>query len=410
MKFQSIVFFCVFVVFAGRGQDSWRTGEIKLRSDKVVNGLINDKEWVGFFEVVEFKENENSLVIHYTPSELHYFKTDRSKYESHVTSFDGDKQDITDHPDGRLPKSAIKGHFFLEVLVDAPIGLLTMTDANGRSHFFYKKDTAVSELLNRMYKNDNPRISSEYFKTNAQYKQDFLRMANACPDMRNRIQNAKYNTAFLVKIVQLINKCNGFTVPSLVSSRATKGAVLSNKKKPQFGFMGEIFTTHATYLRFYTRMNKLNSGWGVTAEFFSRKRPNRFSLNNEILYKKLDQQYYRYAYLPRTGQVVVEKVKVRNTIRSSYFARGGRFFWDIGISNGVSFNAKVDGVADEFYYPAIHEIGIVLGVGRSFNVKNLQCSLLARFESDQAPFSKNGSRFVDAQNLGIVLTISFINR
>jgi hypothetical protein len=83
-----------------------------------------------------------------------------------------------------------------------------------------------------------------------------------------------------------------------------------------------------------------------------------------------------------------------------------RFFWDIGVANGVRFGTKLDGLPTHEIGDSQSEfqIGLVVALGRTFPINSqLELSTVLRWDNEIAPFYY--SQFLGAANLGLCFQV-----
>jgi hypothetical protein len=331
-------------------QGTWRNGTIILKDGSTIEGQINDLEWNNAPKSIEFRRFGGS-VENYNADHLISFSSDRpALYESHLVRYDADTENLKYLPGGKESSNLATEKLFLEVIVNAPIALLFMQDKNFRQHFFIKRDTTVVELLNRNYQNPD----GIALLTNQKYKQQIAVITNDCPDVQSSIKLLRYTRASLSAIFAKINQCKGNAV-----TMGSNG-VEQTRKPLNVGIAVQGFIMANSYPGYYySRFGDLNFGGGLFMELYSKKRPNRISLYNELLYKRINAQHGR---LNRSPNVVTdfqcEKLRLSNAIRLSYPHKSkGRFYFGFGTIIGYRMNTLINGNS------AVNKIGEKFGSG-----------------------------------------------
>ena len=381
-------------------QSSWRKGSVTKNDGTTLTGEINDKEWTVNPSAIEFR-GEDQKVTTLTVSDIKSFTTDRpSRYESFEVIYDGDDQNINEQlTSDRNPLTLAKDHIFLEVLVNAPVGLLRFHDAGGREHFMLRKGNSVEELLNRIYRlPENKTMMGK----NEKYKQQLMNEALTCKELQSSFKSIKYNEASLKGIINKVNACLGNSIEPLYT-----GVVA--KKKSDFGVVVQPFFSYTEFTSMFSNMSKVNFGGGLFYEIYNKRKPGRISLYNELIYKNINQDATNF--LNQTVNLKLSRVKLINSYRFSY-SKGdkGRTFWGIGISTGVRFNTLVNdketipGYGD--YNASTFELGVIGSLGKTFVVSDkFRINTELRYELEQVPFTS--SIFVGAHNIGLNLGFNF---
>jgi hypothetical protein len=404
-RFNLLLIICLLLSFKSYSQGIWREGEVKLQNGQLLSGLVLDQEWTKYPEEIEFKTAEGQASKKFDATSVLYFTTNRpARYEVHKTSFDGDLQHVNNLPNGRETKNPMKGQYFLEVLIDSPIGLLFLTDKNSRDHFFLKKDTMVVELLNRLYRSEGDVARVTDYKVNEKYKQELLSISVECPKLKQTILNSKYSEASLKKVIESILSCKG------IEQASPQNAV---KTKSQIGVTIQGISSKSDYAFFSTKFNGVSPSIGLSYESFNKRRPKRISTYSELLFRNLNQELFvvttdilgnkSYA---SNGRLHASKIKLNTLFRSSYTSNDGmeRFFWNVGVSNGICFKTETDYKKQD--YPVSHQFGILAGFGKTFTIKQVKLSLEFRYELESDPLASSATEFILAHNLGIISSIS----
>ncbi len=398
MKYPFLLFFMICLFTSSMGQSTWRKGTITAKDGTVMKGEINDKEWTVNPKEIEFREAGGATKT-FTLQQIKNFSTDRpAKYESFAFEYDSEDQNINSLSTNRTPLVLSKDTLFLKVIVGAKVGLFLLVDSNGRNHFFTSTNSGVEELLNRKYRDAS---NSSVVGVNEKFKQQLLLKAGNCKELQPSIKQLKYNEEVLRSMVSKINKCNGYQIEP-----QWEGEVIT--KKASAGIVLQLFFSNPEYTFLVSDFSKINFGGGVFYEIYSKKKPNRISLYNELLFKQVNQDGLTFSNLPT--EIKFSRVKMINSFRFSYPDKsGGRFYWGIGIGTGVRFNTMVNGRESIPGYPdysgSEFELGLMVSGGKTFTIsKSLKINTELRYELEQSPFGS--SSFVGAHNIG--LSVGFV--
>lgn len=356
---------------------SWRPGKVTTKDGTTLVGQIRDLEWEYAPKEIEFK-GDDELVRKIPAEEILSFSTNRPAfYESHTVQYDGDSQQAKHLSESKEIEHMITDRLLLEVKVNAPIGLLYTKEKNGHKHYFIKQDSTVMELLNRSYLNPDDKVSIINLEM---YKQQLTIITNDCHDIQQNLKSLRYNDDQLTSVFTKINQCknNAITPPwdGPVSARKRASAGIAVQ-----GFFSETF--YVNY--FSSKYTSPNFGAGIFLELYNKKRPNRVSFYNELLYKQVSSLQ---GNLLNGREVDLEctKIKLINAIRLSYPNKaGGRFYAGIGVDNGVRLNTLIDdktsGYLSEGDYESGFELGIIGMVGETFVLfKSFKVNTEVRYE------------------------------
>lgn len=395
MRLLLFLLFSLFTITNSFSQATWRKGTITKNDGTEVTGEINDKEWSVNPKEIEFRAN-GGTVQKYTVHQIKNFSTARpARYEAFAIEYDGDDQNVNRLSTNRSPVTLSKDTLFLRVIVYAPVGLFEFVDANGRIHYFTNQEQGVEELLNRKYKDAT---NSSLVGVNEKFKQQLLLKAGNCPELHSTIKQLKYSEGALQSLVTKINKCNGHEVQS-----SWTGEIVT--KKPNLGIVAQVFLTNPEYTFMVSDFNEINFGGGIFYEIYSKKKPNRISLYNELLFKQVNQEGVSVFGSPAT--IKFSRIKMINSYRFSYPDKHeGRLYWGIGIGTGVRFNTTVNDRESIAGYPDFSnsefELGVMVNGGKTFAIsKSFKINAELRYEIEQSPFGS--SEFVGAHNLGVCI-------
>jgi hypothetical protein len=395
MKYTLLTLCTIFSITLATAQATWRKGAITKKDGTEVTGEINDKEWSVNPKEIEFREN-GGTVQKYTVHQIKNFSTARpARYEAFAIEYDGEDQNVNKLSTNRSPVTLSKDTLFLRVIVNAPVGLFEFVDANGRIHYFTNQEQGVEELLNRKYKDAT---NSSLVGVNEKFKQQLLLKAGNCPELHSTIKQLKYSEGALQSLVTKINKCNGNEVQP-----SWEGEIVT--KKPNLGIVTQVFLTNPEYTFMVSDFNEINFGGGIFYEIYSKKKPNRISLYNELLFKQVNQEGVSVFGSPAT--IKFSRIKMINSYRFSYpDKRDGRLYWGIGIGTGIRFNTTVNDRESIAGYPDFSnsefELGVMVNGGKTFALsKSFKINAELRYEIEQSPFGS--SEFVGAHNLGVCI-------
>lgn len=365
-------------------QSTWRDGIITTKEGISLKGLINDLEWDKPFKEIEFRK-DGQTVEKYTARDIISFSTSRPVlFESHNVIYDGDVQSLKNLPYGKEPNNLVREKLFLEVKIDAEISLLYMQAISGRQHYFIKQDTTVVELLNRNYQNPSTNAS---MLTYQKYKQQLTLITNDCEDIQAGLKNLVYSENALRAVFTKINQCKNNPIKQGDSTQRAS-------KPSNVGISIQGFRVNANYLgNYHSSGTDINFGVGIFWEFYNKKKPNRISIYNELIYKKIGPQHGVIDFGIVDADFNCSKIKLINALRFSYPNKvGGRFYYGIGLNNGVRMNTLIDGKSmidlieggEEF--ATGFEFGFVAMIGETFVLfKSFKINTELRYEYEIEP-------------------------
>lgn len=393
MRLLLLLLFCFGTITICFGQGTWRKGIITKKDGTEITGEINDTEWPVNPGEIEFRQG-GGATQKYTVHQIKSFSTARpSRYEAFVIEYDGDDQNVNRLSTNRNPGTLRRDTLFLRVIVNASVGLFEFVDANSRIHYFTNQEQGVVELLNRKYI-----INSSLVGANEKFKQQLLLKAGNCPELHSTIKQLNYNERELQSLVTKVNTCNGHEIKPIWEGEAVT-------KKSNLGLVTQLFLTNPGYTFFVSDFEEINFGGGVFYEIYSKKRPNRISRYNELLFKQVNQE--GLSAFGSAATIKFSRIKMINSYRFSYpNKREGRLFWGIGIGTGVRFNTTVNERESIVGYPDFRktefDVGIMINGGKTFAVsKSFKINAELRYESEVSPFGP--SAFVSAHNLGVCI-------
>lgn len=364
---------------------AWRNGIVTLKDGTKLEGEVNDLEWDRPFNEVEFRAPGGNATT-YSVKDIKDFATDRPvKFESHRVFYDGDSQNLKTLPWTKEPEKMSEAHIFLQVKVDAAIGLLFMTDKGARHHYFIKSDTTVTELLNRSYQNAQ---TSASILTYPKYKQQLTLVTNDCPNVQSVLKSLQYSEYTLISVIKKINQCKGNTIQPV-----WEGPVAA-RKPASFGITVQGFYVASGGLGSYNSdPTSLNYGAGGFLELYSKRKPNSLSFYNELLVKKINPQHGSFSidgqiFYSLKGDMECSKVKMINAVRFSYpHKTSGRFYFGVGTNLGYRYNTVIinrHSVTDQLIpegFDSGFEIGFTAMAGETFVIgKSFRFNTELRFD------------------------------
>lgn len=398
MKTQSIVALVLVLAYAEiNAQALQRPGKIVDNNGDTISGMIIDRESKRV-ESIEFVKDGKTHT--YRPADIRSFSTDRPiNYLSMEVEYDSAAQVVATPPFGRSPNLK-RERLFLEVVVEAPVALLFYVDRHGREHFFIKKDGLTTELTYRMYiaeidlrDGDRRRPSQASLATtihptifNEYYKQHLFQLGIDCPAIANRYKTIAYNRAALKRAIVALNKCSGFEVKSEKTSVAP-----SARKAPTLGVSLQGFTNDFLFGGVASTKNAglfngakqvdvitdkpfggFNFSAGAFYEIFSRRRPNRFSLFNELVFQSLKNTSHTDATGDRNFDF--KRLLMSNAIRFSMPSnKGGRLYFSAGLNYGYRFGATLTNYNllpkhndSVIHYSKGFDLGYLVGFGKTW--------------------------------------------
>lgn len=390
------------MAFTGLSQDYVRSGYVVLNSGDTVRGFVHDLEWLVNPASVNFQRTTTDAVTTYSVGDIVSFYTSRGAlYQSLTVAYDASSRNLKLLEHTREPSQLKEEKVFVEVLVRSMLSLYRTADTNGRPHYYMQvDDEPLTELLSREYLTNDPASGKAKLASYPKYRQQLLNYAVSCTALRTRIQKLRYTDDALKQIVKDINACKGNEVETLFV------VTLPPKKKPSFGLVFGPSAQYAESLYAVTSMSLSKPAYcyGISAEFFSRKRPQRLSFYNEIKYKQVSQDGTYF-----TGSRITFEynlLSMVNALRFSVPLKDARLFWTGGIINAYRFDTQYNFALPSEARGADLETGFAVGAGATFfNNKRVKASLELRYEIHQTVFGK--SDFLGSHNLGLQAGIQF---
>ncbi len=386
-------------------QEYYRRGYVVTLENDTINGLINDKEWQYSPQLVEFKENENSAPKTYRPQEIKAFTTTSGVYyESHHFKFDGDflndaaKSNGINYGTTRTPLRWVEGDYFLEVLVMGKFSLFKFNDPADRIHFMILEQgkSELEELQYRLYSTKIEGMST--VSTNENYKQQLINLCSErCPDLKSKILKISYNDRHLIQTLETINKCfkSEKQIPSLK-------LIQSEIKKPKFGIVAYVYLGKTnTTLFSYEGFNKVYLAGGISLEVFSKKRPNRFSVYNELKFKTFNEKgLYTFSSNPAT--LKFQSLKLTSMFRVTP-KKISTLYLNAGLNYGFRLNSSL--TTSQISLPSNAEFELGPAIGFGIKILPLKASIELRAEFDFPV--KSQTDFNTNQTIGIAINKQF---
>lgn len=383
------------IPFAALSQSTWRNGTVVTTGGATLTGQINDIEWHTPPTKIEFRKADGTIT-EYAVDDIISFSLDRpARYEAHEIEYDGDTQSLKNLPYGKETLTPVRDKVFLEVIVNAPIGLLRMQARSGRQHYFLKMDGTVIELLNRSYQHPTNNAEIATFK---KYIQQLTLITNGCPEVQKALTGLSYTRNNLEKIITRINACRNTSVSPIWEGK------IAGRKSANAGIAIQGFLTNSFILDFFNAPAS-NVSYGVAAfiEFYSRKKPNQVSFYNELIYKVITPQPGKLYTGDTDLSLECNRFKLINAIRiSKAHKRGGRFYGGLGFNNGIRFNTLLDDKILNMEYRDLStgiEIGFIAMIGETFKIgKTFKINTELRYD-----YEFQSREFYGSSNIGLSL-------
>ena len=402
---------CFFLILSGSisatSQELLKRGFIVLNSGDSAMGYIRDEEWEISPTKINFQKDANGPVEELTPDNIQGFFTARQVYyESGRFKYDGDVKRVNQLPESREPSKWIEGEFFLETIIKSNcLSLYEFTDEHGQIHYLFRNGLQEpEELLYRTYKATIN--GSVVIVTSHQWKQQLLNLTKDNPSivLANKINSSPFNAKNLKSIIQLYNRSVGEKIYTLTNT--TLGV---DRKKSSYGLMAELFTSRVFINIADSEFNNLNYGAGIFYEAFSKRKPNRLSIYNEL--KFLNVKLLGSNSASSTGvDIKMQGVYLSNLVRQVVIIkRDFNLFVELGMVNGYRINTVAKNQVNNFDHASGSETGLVngiaLGMGSNFNLFNLKSIIDLRYDYDTEPFK--ATTYVGSHRIGIVWGIRF---
>jgi|GEM_PF-2205780 len=397
--FRIVVAACIILPATCFSQGIWRHAEVALKNGSVVKGELNDPDWNANPDKISFRE-PGKQAIEYSVDEVVSFRTDRpALYRSAVVKYDAEGP-VTRNKlsTNRNATEFITDTVFVEVLVDAPIGLARLNSFNGREYFFLVRNGLFEELVYRKY------FVNEYKEgNNEQYKQQVLNEAGNCKSVAGFIKNFNYTAGSLKIAITNLNKCNGDEPEKI------KWDGQSAQVPRVLGVLVNPYIIRSDYTAVTTSFNRVNWGMGLFFEQYYAKRPTRLSTYAELNFRKFDQKAANRTF-GDGFEISNEKIKLLVTTRMSATSEKikGRNYLEAGASIGYQFNGSGSATLPALDRLLADEavVGFVGGVGKELLLfGKTQLSAGIRWELE-LPIERNRSGFAKSSTIGFVLAIS----
>lgn len=352
-------------------------------------------EWAVTPNTIKFQSSPSSKIEIFDVAAVKAFSTDRPvSYERHSVQYDNDDQSINGLNENILP-SNVKQEIFLQLILKSEKSLYLYKEKNGREHFFIREnaDTPI-ELLNRKYIRYKASTQKREIRWYEKWKQDLLTMSSTCKELKKQIETAKYNKAYLIKVFQDLNKCNGKAFSTNVPQTPM------SKKRAQFGLLIQPFFGKYKYSGGESRKAQVQFAYGISYEVFSKSRPERVSFYNELKHRNFSQQIDIYGL----GSATVSSSTIRmvNAVRMTYPYTHSSVFWNIGLLTGYRYKGTFAGIAN--FSGGGPEAGFAAGVGIKLEGR-LKTSCQISYEWEQTPF--DNYPLLVGHNFGLTLGMQF---
>ena len=387
-------------------QDYFTAGAIVTSTNDTIHGLIDDKQWHYNPVSIKFKKSANDAEKVYSTADLKSFTTQSNTYESHSFKYDGDMLGnkyssasavTANFPTSRLPVKWIDKTAFLVLHARGKYSLYSFRDEDERLHFFINsiENQDLVELQFRqyvVYKNNVSLISvSNYFQ------QQLINYGGACEETK-KFTKLKYMTDALIDAVNKINMCNG----SFVEDSKEKIPL----KHPLFGISVDVFFPKVRNEVFESDFSKPFVGFALSAEFFSKTRPNRLSYYLELKLRNVSVDgKIPFYYAPGAD------TKIKYTSLNLLFMgrvnlqKNPTVYFNGGVLSGVRSATKYTPIVQQsklLYQDGDPEVGFCLGVGKRFPL--VKANVEVRFEFS-APIGV--SIMKNIQTVGVLFTKQF---
>lgn len=214
---------CLFILLFSScisfSQIEYEKGYVIDNSGKRTECYIRNVDWKSNPTSIEYKLNLDSNSIDGSLKEVAEFGIDNfSKYIRANIGVDRASLDTDNYDANRIPNYKPET-LFLRILKDGNVVLYSYEDGSLNLYFIRAKAGKIEQLVNKPYKIDNQKVGFYQY-----FRQQLLNSFEECKDIKDNVENVKYNKVDLEAIFEKYYKCSGQTVAEI------------NKNKPKSEF------------------------------------------------------------------------------------------------------------------------------------------------------------------------------
>lgn len=353
-----------------------------------MKGSIDYREWNLNPTSIHFKD-ASGKISKLQPDDISgFYIPPKDHYISSHVSLDLSSLQTKDLMDYKEPKTVKDTALFLLTLVKGKASLYYLKDRNDREHYYVSIDDAplVELLLKKSYiKTSEEHTESHYYVATVElFKGQLIVLFNACPDLKESINNSNYSTASFRSLVIRYNECQHSTVEFVKKEESVKikFGLLAGPTLTKISFKGG--TDDLTGVKMSECYSYLA---GVSLHIIFPRELAQWVWVNELVYKpytnsaSTSEISWANDKYNRTFSFKMGYLKLYTLLRYQYPKWNVRPFADFGMSNGYAIQSSDTKTVVISYFmtndksttsgpaiqdPKLYEFGILGGIGVSW--------------------------------------------
>ena len=377
----------------GMGQKNYQKGYVVTIKNDTIKGYINYQGWSNNPRKINFK-NLTGDKTDYTPKEIKSFAVKGIRYIGTTVEVNISSRRTEDlSEDTRMTTRKVTT--FLEVLISGDKNLYYYISNENVKNFFIGTPDHLRMLVYYKYIFPVSRVGQNYDKVreNKMYMGQLTKYLKACPSLKHRISNTKYDKRDMIHVFLQYYKCrnlNVFFQKKHEKARLNFG-IIAGPSITALKFSGYPFP----YLAKADFHSNINFNGGVYLNITFPMNLKRWSLQNELMYTSfMTKNQYNdtitsYYYEITNNTIGASYITLNNLVRYTYPLGKVSVYANIGLSNSFAIsktNKKImrssfQGNEKTKTSPAInlfkiYNLGIIGGIGAEYQ----KCSIEFRYE------------------------------
>lgn len=374
----------VFGIFLSQNvfcQENFLTGYIITQHGDTIKGLIDYREWESNPKKINFKKNQESDSIVFTPLDIKLFSVKDELYISAIIETEVSPDELKD----MLFKSELQIKIdttFLQTIVEGAKSLYYYKRKFGNQNFFILEDGKFKLLVRKRYLKevDGRKLIVE----NKKFVGQLILYLQDCLSISSKLNSTEYNLVSMKSLFQYYYDCTktGIKFERKKEEAVSKFGILAgmSSSRLQFKSSGGYWPLDGT-----NYPNSSNFSGGLFFNFIFPRNLGKFSICNDIVYTSYNVKGDVHGYSAMHYYTIYETefgysyLKLMTMFRLRYPIGGSYFYLNAGITNGFALtetnNIKLEDInnpstiLDEgsaLPYTRKYEQGYIFGLGISF--------------------------------------------
>ena len=328
MKRKALLLLIAIISINSYSQISFEKGYYIDNSDKKINCLIKNIDWVNNPSEIEYKLSENTKAKYIGITSIKEFGILKaSKYIRSAVKIDRSSGNLNYLSDTKAPIFK-EEQLFLKVIIEGKANLYHYKEGNLERYFYNKGNAAIEQLVFKNYK-----INEYDLGKNNRFKQQLWNDLKCSSITMKNIENLEYKKNSLIRFFTEFNVCSNSEFINY--EKKQKIDLFNLTLRPRLN-NSSLNIQNSSYSTSDTKFsNKLSIGFGLEAEYIFPFNKNKWSVFIEPTY-----QNYKAEQTTDVKNVYGGKILSEVNYNSIEVPLGIRHYFFINSTSKVFINAS----------------------------------------------------------------------